>query len=107
MRPATSDNHHIARKYYLGTLLYAFLSFWPGGSAVPFDPASQIDTRDYISMSAIQTSLAVLMEGSALATKLPFIAPIAGLLLQALTMRDARVAHISFWSCSDDRVSRK
>ncbi|KAF8258924.1 hypothetical protein EI94DRAFT_1814322 [Lactarius quietus] len=41
-----------------------------------------------IAMSAIQTSLAVLMEGSSLATKLPFIAPIAGLLLQALTMRD-------------------
>ena len=47
-------------------------------------------------MSAIQTSLAVLMEGSALATKLPLIAPIAGLLLQAFTMRVARVMHISF-----------
>ncbi|KAF8269795.1 hypothetical protein EI94DRAFT_1724355 [Lactarius quietus] len=39
-------------------------------------------------MNAIQTSLAVLQEGSALASKLPFIAPIAGLLLQALAMRD-------------------
>ncbi|KAH9004750.1 hypothetical protein EDB86DRAFT_1984457 [Lactarius hatsudake] len=39
-------------------------------------------------MNAIQTSLAVLKEGSSLATKFPFIAPIAGLLLQALTMRD-------------------
>ncbi|KAF8264656.1 hypothetical protein EI94DRAFT_441388 [Lactarius quietus] len=39
-------------------------------------------------MGAIQTSLAVLQAGSALASKLPFIAPIAGLLLQALTMRD-------------------
>ena len=47
-------------------------------------------------MNAIQTSLAVLMEGSCLATKLPFIAPIAGLLLQALTMRDARTLKISF-----------
>ena len=47
-------------------------------------------------MSAIQTSLTVLQEGSALASKLPFIAPIAGLLLQALTMRDARVTHISY-----------
>jgi hypothetical protein len=46
-------------------------------------------------MNAIQTSLAVLMTGSSLASKLPFIAPIAGLLLQALTMRDARVPYIS------------
>ncbi|KAN0136977.1 hypothetical protein V8E53_005212 [Lactarius tabidus] len=52
------------------------------------DPASFIDTHDDMAMNAIQTSLAVLIEGSSLATKLPFIAPIAGLLLQALTMRD-------------------
>ncbi|KAH9167312.1 hypothetical protein EDB89DRAFT_133530 [Lactarius sanguifluus] len=52
------------------------------------DPVWYIDTRDDIAMSAIQTSLAVLKEGSSLATELPFIAPIAGLLLQALTMRD-------------------
>ncbi|KAH9014184.1 hypothetical protein EDB83DRAFT_2321562 [Lactarius deliciosus] len=49
---------------------------------------SDIGTHGDITMSAIQTSLAALKEGSALATKLPFIAPIAGLLLQALTMRD-------------------
>ncbi|KAH9158773.1 hypothetical protein EDB89DRAFT_2085467 [Lactarius sanguifluus] len=52
------------------------------------DPVWYIDTRDDIAMSAIQTSLAVLKEGSSLATELPFIAPITGLLLQALTMRD-------------------
>jgi hypothetical protein len=45
-------------------------------------------------MNAIQTSLAVLQAGSSLATKLPFIAPIAALLLQALTMRDARIPYI-------------
>ncbi len=49
--------------------------------------------HDDIAMSAIQTSLAVLKEGSSLAAKLPYIAPIAGLLLQALTMRDARIIH--------------
>ncbi|KAI9440590.1 hypothetical protein H4582DRAFT_2097421 [Lactarius indigo] len=49
---------------------------------------SDIGTHGNITMSAIQTSLAALKEGSALATKLPFIAPIASLLLQALTMRD-------------------
>ena len=46
-------------------------------------------------MNTVQTSLAVLMTGSSLASKLPFIAPIAGLLLQALTMRDVRVPYIS------------
>jgi len=46
-------------------------------------------------MSAIETSLAALKEASALAGKIPFIAPVAGLLLQALTMRDASVPLIS------------
>ena len=49
-------------------------------------------------MNAIETSLAILQEGTSLASKLPFIAPIAGLLLQALTMRNARVTH--FFSSS-------
>ncbi|KAI9434855.1 hypothetical protein H4582DRAFT_746291 [Lactarius indigo] len=52
------------------------------------DPTCHIDPHDDITMNAIQTSLTVLKEGSSLATNLPFIAPIAGLLLQALTMRD-------------------
>jgi hypothetical protein len=42
-------------------------------------------------MSAIEASLAALEEASALAGSIPFIAPVAGLLLQALTMRDASV----------------
>ncbi|KAF8271623.1 hypothetical protein EI94DRAFT_1796948 [Lactarius quietus] len=54
------------------------------------DPAWNVDTHDDIAMNAIQTSLAVLQTGSSLAAKLPFIVPIAGLLLQVLTMRDAR-----------------
>jgi hypothetical protein len=45
-------------------------------------------------MDAIQTSLAVLQEGSFVASQLPFIAPIAGLLLQAFTMRDVCISHI-------------
>ena len=72
--------------------------FWPDGSTVISDHTWHIDTHDDVAMSAIQTSLTVLKEGSSLATKLPFIAPIAGLLLQALTMQDARNIHIS----SDD-----
>ncbi|KAH9166544.1 hypothetical protein EDB89DRAFT_2246126 [Lactarius sanguifluus] len=60
------------------------------GTTVVSDPACHVDPHDDIAMNAIQTSLALLKEGSSLATKFPFIAPIAGLLLQALTMRDAR-----------------
>ncbi|KAI9451691.1 hypothetical protein BJY52DRAFT_92123 [Lactarius psammicola] len=70
-RPATPDDHHPAH-----------------GTTVVSDPAWQISTHDDIAMSTIQTSLAALKEGSSLAAKLPFIAPVAGLLLQALTMRD-------------------
>jgi hypothetical protein len=46
-------------------------------------------------MNTIETSLSIFQEGSSLACKIPFIALIAGLLLQALTMRDARVTHMS------------
>ncbi|KAI9443826.1 hypothetical protein H4582DRAFT_1040522 [Lactarius indigo] len=58
------------------------------GTTVAPDPACHIVPHDEITMSTIQTSLALIKEGSSLATKFPFIAPIAGLLLQALTMRD-------------------
>ena len=54
---------------------------------------SDISTHDDTAMSAIQTALAALMEGSSFAAKLPFITPIASLILQALTMRDARFLH--------------
>jgi hypothetical protein len=78
-----------------GSLIYELLIFWPGSNTIVSDPAGQIGTRDDIAMSAIETSLAVLQQGSSLTARLPFIAPIAGLILQALTMRDARVTHIS------------
>ncbi|KAH9056510.1 hypothetical protein EDB87DRAFT_1219786 [Lactarius vividus] len=73
-----------------GTRLFATSDNRPSahGTIVVSDPACDIDPHDDITMSAIQTSLALLKEGSSLATKFPFIAPIAGLLLQALTMRD-------------------
>jgi hypothetical protein len=42
-------------------------------------------------MSTIRTALAALKEGSALAARIPYISPIAGLLLQALAMQDVCV----------------
>ncbi|KAI0295637.1 hypothetical protein B0F90DRAFT_1820384 [Multifurca ochricompacta] len=47
-----------------------------------------IDGYNSIANNAIQISLAALKEGSSLASKIPYIAPIAGLILQVLTMRD-------------------
>jgi hypothetical protein len=95
-RPQTSDNQLQTRKHYLRTSIISFADrFWPGNTTVISRPTSHIDPPDDIAMNAIQMSLAVLVTGSSLASKLPFISPIAGLLLQALTMRDARVPYNS------------
>ena len=46
-------------------------------------------------MSVLETSLAALQAGSALVTNVPFIAPVAGLILQVLKMRDVRFRLLS------------
>ena len=95
--PEPSGDQPPARKYHLGTtIIWLADHFFPGITTVVSDQAWNIDTHDDTAMNAIQTSLAVLQAGSSLASKLPFIAPIAGLLLQALTMRDARISYIPF-----------
>ena len=50
-----------------------------------------IGGTDGTSINTIKTSLAALKEGSALASRIPYISPIAGLLLQALAIRDVSV----------------
>jgi hypothetical protein len=47
-------------------------------------------------MNTIAASLAALKEGSALAARIPYMAPIAGLILQALAMHDASI-RLSSW----------
>ena len=47
--------------------------------------------RGDVAMNGIQTFLAALKDGSALVAKVPYISPMAGLLLQTLTMRDVSV----------------
>ena len=95
-RPEPSGDQPPARKYHLRTtIIWLADRFFPGITTVVSDQAWNIDTHDDTAMNAIQTSLAVLQAGSSLASKLPFIAPIAGLLLQALTMRDVRVPYNS------------
>ncbi|KAI0246909.1 P-loop containing nucleoside triphosphate hydrolase protein [Lactifluus subvellereus] len=56
-----------------------------------------------LAMTSIETSLAVLKEASALAEKIPYFSPIAGILLQAITMRDEVKLYKEEW----DVVMRK
>ena len=42
-------------------------------------------------MGVVETSLAALQSGSALVTNVPFISPVASLILQALKMRGVRL----------------
>jgi hypothetical protein len=61
-----------------------------------------VGMHDSTAIRAIQTSLAVLLEGSVVAAKAPCIARIAGLLRKALTMQDVRLTHISDNLCSNE-----
>ncbi|KAI0246915.1 hypothetical protein BJV78DRAFT_1157567 [Lactifluus subvellereus] len=69
------------------------------------NPASSepIDGGGALAMTSIETSLAVLKEASSLGANIPYISPIAGLLLQAITMRDEVKLHKEEW----DVVMRK
>ena len=55
----------------------------------------QVDAPGDVAMGAIKTSLVALQVGSAFAAKIPYIAPVAGLLLQALAMREVSPSCIS------------
>jgi hypothetical protein len=68
---------------------------YQGGVDVVSVSSGQVDAPGDIAMSAIKTSLAALQVGSAFAAKIPYIAPVAGLLLQALAMREASPSCIS------------
>ena len=69
------------------------------GSAAGVDPVSSgtISGRSDVAMSVVETSLAALQTGSALVTSVPFIAPVAGLILQALQMRGVRFRLLSLY----------
>ena len=54
-------------------------------------PSETIGGGSDLAIGVIETSLAALQTGSALATHVPFISPIAGLILQALKMRGVRL----------------
>ena len=58
-------------------------------------PSGSIGGGGDVAMGVIETSLAALKEGSALVARVPFIAPVAALILQALQMRGVRLRFVS------------
>ncbi|KAI0294883.1 hypothetical protein B0F90DRAFT_1820882 [Multifurca ochricompacta] len=59
-----------------------------GSQPVPIHSSEPIGGSVDVAMTTIETSLAALKEASSLMSKIPYISPVAGLLLQVLTMRD-------------------
>ena len=68
-------------------------------------PSESIGGAKDVTMGVIETSLATLQTGSALVANVPFISPVAGLILQALQMRGVRFRFLSLYdSCVNNRV---
>ncbi|KAI0292825.1 P-loop containing nucleoside triphosphate hydrolase protein [Multifurca ochricompacta] len=72
-------------------------------SALLNSSSEPISRAPDVVMSTIETSLVALKEASSLMVKIPYISPVAGLLLQVLTMRDEVKQHKKEW----DLVMRK
>jgi hypothetical protein len=61
-------------------------------------PSGSIGGGGDVAMGVIETSLAALQTGSALVSNVPFISPVAGLILQALQMRGVRFDYSLYMS---------
>ncbi|KAI0292683.1 P-loop containing nucleoside triphosphate hydrolase protein [Multifurca ochricompacta] len=59
-----------------------------GSQPVPIHSSEPIGGSVDVAITTIETSLAALKEASSLMSKIPYISPVSGLLLQVLTMRD-------------------
>ncbi|KAN0135990.1 P-loop containing nucleoside triphosphate hydrolase protein, partial [Lactarius tabidus] len=68
-------------------------------------PSESIGGASDIAMGVIETSLAALQTGSALATHVPFISPIAGLILQALKMRSEVKQYNAEWDAVMEKLT--
>ncbi|KAI0294296.1 P-loop containing nucleoside triphosphate hydrolase protein [Multifurca ochricompacta] len=71
------------------------------------DPASSepISGRVDVAIGAVETSLAALKEVSSLAGKIPYISPIAGIILQALKMRDDVKVYKEEWGAVMEKLA--
>ena len=95
-RFATSSNNPVPiRKSYLRDTRATSLFVYEDDDDVVSVPSGQVGAPSDVAICAIQTSLAALQMGSEIATKIPSIVPVAGLLLHALKLRDASPSYIS------------
>jgi hypothetical protein len=79
-------------------------------SADGLDPVSSesIGGGGDVAMGVLETSLAALQVGSALVSKVPFISPVAAIILQALKMRGVRFRPLSLYvACANNYVSNR
>jgi len=57
-------------------------------------------------MSAIKDSLASLKQATALAERIPYISPLAGVLLQALTIQNESTLHQEKWGAVNEKLGK-
>ena len=83
---STRESRQASIRLLLANLDFDFVSADAG------DPitSESIGGGSDLAMGVIETSLAALQAGSSLVTNVPFISPVAGLILQALKMRGVR-----------------
>ena len=94
---STTPGQSVREYRYLPKTLFLFI-YSPGltnrsypAPRLNFIPSQPIDNKIDPQMSAIKNSLASLKEATALAERIPSISPLAGALLQVLTMRNVSI----------------
>jgi hypothetical protein len=65
--------------------------FLAGANSDIYVQSAPIEQLSDAAMNILTTSLAALKEASAFAVRIPYLSPIAGLILQALAMRDVSI----------------
>jgi len=81
----------------------------PGQSVPPhlnFIPSKQINNTIDPQMSAIKDSLASLKGDTALTERIPYLSPLAGALLQALTMQNESTLHQKKWYAVREKLRK-
>ena len=88
----SAKNKHSNREWRRASILSSLANSDWVYSADGVDPVSSgpIGGSSDVVMNVIGTSLTILQEGSALVANVPFIGPVAGIILQALQMRGVR-----------------
>ncbi|KAI0286492.1 hypothetical protein BC826DRAFT_80615 [Russula brevipes] len=102
MQPKSSIGKRVIRGIRR-SLAPSTMTHQPIASPATSEPTGRIgDTA----MSGIEVSLSALREASALTAKIPYISSVAGLLLQALTMRDEVKQYKEEWELVMEKVEQ-